>query len=231
MERILWGALMQRSLGCATVLAGVALLFVLTSGKTTTQAQARQSGHQPSEEAAGEGPAVQMLVTQPISRRDLRKLVTSSRTLHDHPNLAEYYRQEARRLQAESKKYERFARAAGDTTPLSEPNHYAVSRTARFDYIVAKDQLKKAQDASRLADLNAQAAEKEGCFSCHSFHGRGGVIGPDLAIEGTRKRSDAWLIGHFKDPQALSPSSAMPAFGGLTNRQLEVLSAFLQFQK
>ena len=213
------------------MLAGVALLFVLTSGKTTTQAQARQSGHQPSEEAAGEGPAVQMLVTQPISRRDLRKLVTSSRTLHDHPNLAEYYRQEARHLLAESKEYERLAHAAGDTTPLSEPNHYAVSRTARFDYIVAKDQLKKAQDASRLAALNAQAAEKEGCFSCHSFHGRGGAIGLDLAFEGSRKRSDTWLIGHFKDPQALSPSSAMPAFGGLTDRQLEVLSAFLQFQK
>lgn len=222
---------MQRSLVCAAGLACVALVFALASGKTTAQAQARQSGHQQSEEAAGEGPAVQMLVTEQISRRDLRKLVTPSRTLHDHPNLAEYYHQEARRLLAESKEYERLAHAAGDTTPLSEPNHYGVSRTARFDYIVAKDQLKKAQDASRLAALNAQAAEKEGCFSCHSFHGRGGTIGPDLAFEGSRKRSDAWLIGHFKDPQALSPSSAMPAFGGLTNRQLEVLSAFLQFQR
>lgn len=222
---------MQRSLGCATVLAGVALLFVFASGKTTTQAQARRSGHQQTENAALEGSAVQMLVTEQISRRDLRKLVTSARALHEHPNLPEYYHQEARRLLAESKKYERLAHAAGDTTPLSEPDHYGVSRTARFNYIVAKDQLKKAQDASRLAALNAQAAEKEGCFSCHSFHGHGGTIGPDLASEGSRKRSDAWLIGHFKDPQALSPNSVMPDFGRLTNRQLKVLSAFLQFQK
>lgn len=222
---------MQRSLGCATVLACVALLLVLASGKTTAQVHPKESGHQQKENAALEGSAVEMLVTEQISRRDLRKLVTSARTLHGHPNLAEYYRQEARHLLAESKEYERLAHAAGDTTPLSEPNHYGVSRTARFDYIVAKDQLKKAQDATLLAALNRQAMQKEGCFSCHSFHGRGGMIGPDLAIEGTRKRSDAWLIGHFKDPQAGSPNSAMPDFGRLTDRQLKVLSAFLQFQK
>ena len=225
------GALMQRSLVGAAGLTCVALVFALASGKTTAQVHPKESGHQQTENAALEGSAVQMLVTEQISRRDLRKLVTSARTLHGHLNLAEYYRQEARHLLAESKEYERLAHAAGDTTPLSEPNHYGVSRTARFDYIVAKDQLKKAQDATLLAALNRQAMQKEGCFSCHSFHGRGGVIGPDLAIEGTRKRSDAWLIGHFKDPQAASPNSVMPNLGGLTNRQLEVLSAFLQYQK
>jgi len=39
------------------------------------------------------------------------------------------------------------------------------------------------------------------------------------------------LIGHFKDPQTRSPRSVMPAFSSLTDRQLEVLTTFLQGQK
>ncbi len=222
---------MQRSLGCVTVLACVAVVFPLAARKISAQIHCKQSGHQQAENVALEGPAIQMLVTERLPGRDVRKLVTPSRTVHDHPNLAEYYRREAQRLQAESKEYERFARSAGDTTPLSEPNHYGISRSARFDYIVAKDSLRKAQDANLLAALNAQAKQKEGCFSCHSFHGRGGRTGPDLAVEGTRKRSDVWLIAHFKDPQIHSASSVMPAFGGLTDRELEVLSTFLEYQK
>ncbi len=222
---------MPRSPGCQTVLACVALVLALAAGKAGAQVHLHPSGHQQIENAALEGPAIQMLLSEQVARRDLRKLVTSSRTARDNPDLAGYYQREARRLLAESKKYERFARIAGDTTPLSEPNHYGVSRTARFNYIVAKDQRRKAQDAKLLAALNAQAQENEGCFSCHSFHGRGGRIGPDLAMEGTRKRSETWLIGHFKDPQAHSPNSVMPDFGGLADHQLEMLSAFLQCQK
>jgi len=172
-----------------------------------------------------------MLVTEQVSRRDLHWLVTESRTVLQHPDLADYYQNEGERLLAESREYERFAREAGDNIPLTQPNHYGFGRTARFDYIVAKDFLKKARNAQLLAALNAQAAQSRGCFACHSFHGRGGTIGPDLALEGTRKRSDAWLIGHFKDPPGLSPRSVMPSFGSLTDCQLQVLSAFLHYQK
>ena len=207
------------------------LTLSLTPGKMRAQDQRQQFNHQQTNNLSLEGPAIHTLVTDQLPRRDLRKLVTNARTAHDHPDLAEYYRRESKRLLAESNKYEGFARAAGDTTPLSEPNHYGVSRTARFDYIVAKDQLRKGQEAKLLAALNAEAKEKEGCFSCHSFHGRGGTIGPDLAVEGTRKRSESWLVGHFKDPQSRSPNSVMPDFSGLTNHQLEILSAFLQYQK
>jgi mono/diheme cytochrome c family protein len=72
---------------------------------------------------------------------------------------------------------------------------------------------------------------QEGCFMCHRLDGQGGMIGPDLTIEGTRGRSEAWLIGHFKNPPAYTRGSIMPAFKNLTNEQLSALAAFLQSQK
>lgn len=66
---------------------------------------------------------------------------------------------------------------------------------------------------------------------CHQLDGNGGKVGPDLTYEGTRGRTDAWLVGHFKDPSAYTPGSIMPDFKNLTNRQLDALTAFLQSQK
>lgn len=171
-----------------------------------------------------------MLLAERLPRRDLRKLVTDSRTLRDYPDLAAYYRNKADRLKLESEEYVCYMRAEGDTKPLDQPGHYA-GRNARFDYLVAKDKLKQAREAEILAALNAQAEQREGCFTCHRLHGRGGQVGPDLGIERSRNRSDAWLINHFKDPPAYSPKSVMPSFGGLTTAQLQTLADFLQCQK
>lgn len=73
--------------------------------------------------------------------------------------------------------------------------------------------------------------KQEGCFMCHQLNGEGGAVGPDLSVEGTRDRTDEWLIGHFKDPSAYVPGSIMPAFKNLTDEQLQGLTAFLQNQK
>ncbi len=72
---------------------------------------------------------------------------------------------------------------------------------------------------------------QEGCFMCHQLEGEGGRVGPDLTVEGSRGRTDEWLIGHFKDPRAYTPGSIMPPFGNLTDDQLQALTAFLQTQK
>jgi mono/diheme cytochrome c family protein len=72
---------------------------------------------------------------------------------------------------------------------------------------------------------------QEGCFMCHQLNGEGGKVGPDLTIEGTRGRSEDWLIGHFKDPPAFTPGSIMPPFKNLTGEQLRALTAFLEAQK
>ena len=72
---------------------------------------------------------------------------------------------------------------------------------------------------------------QEGCFMCHQLGGQGGKVGPDLTSEGTRGRTDAWLVGHFKDPPAYTPGSIMPSFKNLTQAQLQALTVFLQNQK
>ena len=73
--------------------------------------------------------------------------------------------------------------------------------------------------------------KQEGCFMCHQLNGEGGAVGPDLTLEGTRGRTDEWLIGHFKDPSDYVHGSVMPAFSNLTNEQLQALTTFLQNQK
>jgi mono/diheme cytochrome c family protein len=212
-------------LGCAVLALSAA------PAKAEAQTHEVQLNHQQSQTLTFEGPAIQTLTTLPRSKRELRKLVTDSRTVEEHPDLAEYYLSEANRLQTETTTYEKYARAFGDTDSLDAPDHFSIGRNARFYYLVAKDHQKRAQDANVMAALHAQAAQQEGCFTCHKLNGRGGKLGPDLAAEGTRGRSDAWLIGHFKDPKTLSPTSVMPAFSSLTDRQLQMLAAFLQSQK
>jgi len=212
-------------LGCTTL----ALSFASVKPEAQTHEVQVSQQHPPA--LTLEGPAIQTLTILPLHKRELRKLVTNSRTAQKHPDLAVYYRSEAHRLQAESEKYERLARAAGDAHPVEAPNHFGIDRTARFYYLVAKDSLRRAENDKLLAALHGQAEDQEGCFSCHSLNGQGERVGPDLALEGARGRSDDWLIGHFKDPQTRSPSSVMPAFSSLTDRQLEVLTTFLQGQK
>ncbi len=69
---------------------------------------------------------------------------------------------------------------------------------------------------------------QEGCFMCHKLDGEGGNVGPELTFEGDRRRTDEWLIGHFKNPAAFSKGTLMPSFKNLTDEQLGALVAFLQ---
>jgi len=63
------------------------------------------------------------------------------------------------------------------------------------------------------------------CNGCHRIHGSGGAVGPDLSYVG-RGRDRAWLIRHFKNPQAVSPGSIMPAFS-LTASELDDLTNYM----
>ena len=64
-----------------------------------------------------------------------------------------------------------------------------------------------------------------GCSNCHTLSGIGGTSGPDLSHEGS-KRDKAWLVGHFKDPAAFVPNSAMPAVTA-PDADLEQLADYL----
>ncbi len=93
------------------------------------------------------------------------------------------------------------------------------------------DQAATRRSPQDLIQYGETLYRQEGCFMCHQLNGEGGKVGPDLTVEGTRGRTDEWLIGHFKDPPAYTRGSIMPAFKNLTDEQLKALTAFLQRQK
>lgn len=84
---------------------------------------------------------------------------------------------------------------------------------------------------SELANYGRELYLQEGCMGCHQLDGEGGKVGPGLTKEGTRGRSDEWLVGHFKDPSAYTPGSVMPSFNQLTDDQLQALTVLLQSEK
>lgn len=95
----------------------------------------------------------------------------------------------------------------------------------------AKKQETPARTKEQLIARGKTLYRQEGCFICHRLDGEGTKVGPDLTVEGTRGRSAAWLIGHFKDPAAYVPGSIMPPFKNLTDEQLQALTAFLLNQR
>ncbi|MCL5976892.1 MAG: cytochrome c [Nitrospirae bacterium] len=64
------------------------------------------------------------------------------------------------------------------------------------------------------------------CSNCHMISGIGGTTGPDLTNVG-KNRDGAWLLGHFKDPKAYVPNSAMPAYGHLSEKDLNALTDYM----
>lgn len=223
--------MMKQWIKASAVFGCALLVFSTVYIRARAQGQTGEGSHRQTGIVTLEGPAIHILVTEHLPGWDVHKLVTDSRTARDHPDLAAYYRSKAQRLEIEGERDQQMARAFGDRTPMNGDSHFSVGRDAFHYRVAARQCFRQAQNDKLMAALYTQASQGEGCFTCHSFHGRGGKIGPDLAIEGTRGRSNAWLIGHFKDPQAYSPASVMPAFKGLSNRQLEVLATFLQYQK
>lgn len=116
-----------------------------------------------------------------------------------------------------------------DTWKIAQYIHALPSLDA--EQASASQQAAPTASSKELIAYGRTLYRQEGCFMCHRPDGQGGKVGPDLTYEGTRGRTDAWLVGHFKDPSAYTPGSIMPDFKNLTTRQLDALTAFLQSQK
>jgi len=71
--------------------------------------------------------------------------------------------------------------------------------------------------------------QSQGCSNCHSIHGIGGTMAPDLTRVGSRRDHD-WLFGHFKDPQKYVKNSAMPPIA-LSDEEIGQLTAYMMTLK
>ncbi len=71
--------------------------------------------------------------------------------------------------------------------------------------------------------------DTNGCAACHSIHGKGGMIGPELTHVGSKTDRD-WLLKHFRDPKAMSPGSIMPKVT-LPDKQLNELTDYMMSLK
>ncbi|MEJ2705430.1 MAG: c-type cytochrome [Sedimentisphaerales bacterium] len=82
--------------------------------------------------------------------------------------------------------------------------------------------------ASASVKAGAQLFSSQGCIACHTVHGQGGNIGPNLSDIGSKGLSDQWLTTQLRDPKSHDPSTEMPAFKSLTDQQVKNLVDFLQ---
>lgn len=84
---------------------------------------------------------------------------------------------------------------------------------------------KETKGASYL-NRGKQLVQEKGCRACHVINGRGGTVGPDLTVEGSKAPEQfnyerikgfhsefTWHVSHFKSPKELVPETVMPNFG------------------
>jgi len=68
-----------------------------------------------------------------------------------------------------------------------------------------------ADTAPEFAAEGAYIFQKNNCGTCHAVNGVGGKIGPVLNGVSAR-RTEAWVIEHFQNPQKMSPKTPMPPY-------------------
>jgi ubiquinol-cytochrome c reductase cytochrome b subunit len=89
-------------------------------------------------------------------------------------------------------------------------------------------QVSVSSQASPSVKAGAQLFSSQGCMACHTVHGQGGNIGPNLSDIGSKGFSDQWLTTQIRDPKSHDSSTQMPAFKSLTDEQVKNLVDFLQ---
>ena len=95
----------------------------------------------------------------------------------------------------------------------------------------------RSPQVSPYVPLPAQVAEGERvyrqlhCDYCHSVNGRGGVIGPDLALATEQRHDKSWIVSHLENPQLVvsgKPLSPMGVLPVLLLDQTEALAAYIE---
>jgi len=80
---------------------------------------------------------------------------------------------------------------------------------------------------SESAKQGAQLFGSLGCMGCHRVSGKGGMVGPELSPKVLKEKSRQWLIVQIRDPKAHHPTSIMPAYSSLNDRQISEVVDYL----
>lgn len=67
----------------------------------------------------------------------------------------------------------------------------------------------------------------QGCGACHMIGGVGGTSGPDLSHVGSKQPDAQWQTQHLKDPQSVTPGSAMPPYAHLSDEDIQALTNYM----
>ncbi len=76
------------------------------------------------------------------------------------------------------------------------------------------------------AETGRRLFRAKGCIGCHQISGAGGEVGPPLDHVVTR-RTEGWLVAHFREPRAVTPGTVMPDFD-FTEAEAHSLILFLR---
>jgi len=75
-------------------------------------------------------------------------------------------------------------------------------------------------------ELTGEALFNERCRDCHTVHGKGGAVGPDLSEVGS-KRDRAFLEQAIREPSKLYPGTVMPPYDTFSVNQVNSLVDYL----
>jgi ubiquinol-cytochrome c reductase cytochrome b subunit len=131
------------------------------------------------------------------------------------------------------------AQAQGGNDPSSVKSQNASSGQQHGSSPVASARPNSASEPNGAAAVSSQASasvniekgrqnfQANGCVACHRINGQGGTIGPDLSNEGDEGRSAEWLATQIRDPKTHDPSTIMPSFSSLDQKEIRSLVDYL----
>lgn len=96
-------------------------------------------------------------------------------------------------------------------------------KTSRGESVIVRKVVKEFQPEGSFRN----EYDRYKCSDCHSFHGHGGTLAPDLSYEGSRAQRD-WLISFLMKPQTLRPTLTvrMPEFN-MSEQDATVIADYL----
>lgn len=88
----------------------------------------------------------------------------------------------------------------------------------------------KSQRPSSSGETSGEALFAERCRQCHTVHGKGGAVGPELSRVGGR-RDRVFLERVIREPSRVYPGTVMPAYDTFSKKQVDSLVDYLSSLK